>query len=72
MVAFVLFGYLSAIKLAFTLGIDITGEDRHFYEGKLITARYYFNYELPKTQSRHETLVHPDTLTLDLQNQHLS
>lgn len=40
----------------------------HFYQGKLLTARYFFHYELPKTAGLARRLAEKDTLTLDLNN----
>jgi len=35
-----------------------------FYEGKLLTMKFYFKYELPKTSGLAETMMHPDALTV--------
>ncbi|MCM4152321.1 acyl-CoA dehydrogenase [Arenibacter sp. N53] len=35
-----------------------------FYESKVHTMKFYFKYELPKTGSLAESLMHPDVLTI--------
>ncbi len=35
-----------------------------FYEGKLLTMKFYFKYELPKTIGLAETLLHDDAITI--------
>ncbi|MCK0145685.1 acyl-CoA dehydrogenase [Arenibacter sp. F26102] len=35
-----------------------------FYESKIHTMKFYFKYELPKTSSLAESLMHPDVLTI--------
>lgn len=35
-----------------------------FYEGKLLTMKFYFKYELPKTTGLAESLMHADALTI--------
>ena len=41
-------------------------EQRAFYEGKLLSCRYFFAYELPKTAALHRRLRQADGLTLKL------
>ena len=36
-----------------------------FYESKIHTMKFYFKYELPKTNSLAESLMHPDVLTIN-------
>lgn len=36
-----------------------------FYESKIHTMKFYFKYELPKTSSLAESLMHPDVLTIN-------
>jgi len=45
--------------------------DRTFYESKLITADYFFEYELPKCKAFHKRLLSENRLTLNLKNYHL-
>lgn len=40
--------------------------DIYFYNGKLATARYYFEYELVKAASLSARLTSPDTVTVDM------
>lgn len=45
----------------------VTGKDTFtsdFYESKLLTMKFFFKYELPKTTGLAETLMHPDALTV--------
>ena len=42
-------------------------EDICFYKGKLATARYFSEYELPKTISLAKRLMSADTVTIDMQ-----
>lgn len=35
-----------------------------FYENKIYTMRFFYKYELPKTLSLKETLMHPESLTM--------
>ncbi|MFN8354069.1 MAG: acyl-CoA dehydrogenase [Spirosomataceae bacterium] len=43
-----------------------TGADVNFYEGKLFTLRYFFEYELVKIDSLAKRLVSTDALTLQM------
>lgn len=42
-----------------------------FYQGKLYTLRYFFGYELPKTEGLARRLSDPDRVTLELRDEHL-
>ncbi len=42
-----------------------------FYQGKLYTLRYFFGYELPKTEGLVRRLSDPDRVTLELRDEHL-
>ncbi|MBU4277189.1 MAG: acyl-CoA dehydrogenase [Proteobacteria bacterium] len=44
----------------------ITGGEAAFYQGKLATMRYFFHYELPKSQGLARRLLEDDALTVDL------
>ena len=46
--------------------------DVKFYNGKLFAARYFFHYELPKTQGLVTRLLDTDTLTLDMDPEYFS
>ncbi len=41
--------------------------DRNFYQGKIMTARYFFVYELVKTDALIQCLYSADRVTLDMQ-----
>ncbi len=42
------------------------GDDYLFYQGKVYTMKYYFEYELPKIQALRDRLVSEERLTLDI------
>ncbi|MGF2507495.1 acyl-CoA dehydrogenase C-terminal domain-containing protein, partial [Ralstonia pseudosolanacearum] len=44
------------------------GDDAGFYRGKLQAARYFFQWELPKTGPQLALLASLDTTTLDMQD----
>lgn len=44
----------------------LSDDDSRFYESKLATMRYYFEYELPKTAALEKQLLNFDKLTVDL------
>ncbi len=41
-------------------------KDEHFYQGKLFTFRYFFRYELPKTQGLGQRLMDNDPITMEM------
>ena len=43
---------------------DVSGEEANFYRGKLSTARFFFDYELPKTEGLATCLQRSQGLTL--------
>ena len=45
---------------------DVTADDKLFYQSKIATLKYYYDYELPKTKSLHQQLVNADKLTITL------
>ncbi len=45
---------------------DPSEADSQFYRGKLITLRYFFHYELPKTLGPAARLMEDDALTVDI------
>jgi alkylation response protein AidB-like acyl-CoA dehydrogenase len=45
---------------------DLSADDTIFYESKLATMRYYFEYELPKTKALETQLLNFDKLTVEL------
>lgn len=46
--------------------------DLLFYQGKVHTMRYYFEYELPKIQALQERLLSADNLTLDINTDYIN
>ena len=42
-----------------------------FYESKLETLEYFFAYELPKTTSQAEILMHPSTVTIKKEKEYI-
>jgi alkylation response protein AidB-like acyl-CoA dehydrogenase len=45
---------------------DLTEDDAIFYESKLATMRYFFEYELPKTKALEIQLLNFDKLTIEM------
>ena len=43
--------------------------DRDFYQGKLMTARYFYEYELIKADSLMKRLLSSDQVTIDMQSE---
>ncbi|RFS17501.1 acyl-CoA dehydrogenase [Emticicia sp. C21] len=43
--------------------------DRDFYQGKLMTARYFYEYELVKSDSLIKRLLSSDQVTIDMQSE---
>ncbi len=56
-----------AIKAQKGLMKAISAEERNFYQGKVATANYYFDYELVKTSSLALRLTSHTTSTLEMQ-----
>ena len=48
-----------------------TGNDFNFYQGKLLTMQYYFEYELPKIKGLQERLMSDNTLTVNIESAYL-
>jgi len=44
------------------------GDEYLFYQGKVHTMKYYFEYELPKIQALRDRLISADRLTLDVES----
>ena len=45
-----------------------TEADNLFYQGKVHTMKYYFEYELPKIQALRDRLLSEERLTLDIES----
>lgn len=48
------------------------GEEHNFYQGKVYTMQYYFEYEVPKTRGLQERLMSSNKLTLDIKTEYLN
>jgi alkylation response protein AidB-like acyl-CoA dehydrogenase len=48
-------------------GVDLSGDERIFYDSKLATMRYFFEYELPKTAGLERQLLNFDKLTVEME-----
>lgn len=46
---------------------DLAAEENDFYQGKVFTCRYFFEYELPKTSGLAYRLTSEDRLTLEIE-----
>ena len=53
-----------AIQKAFKKGCS--KKDIRFYQGKIFTMKYFFEYELPKTAGLLQRLYHNDGLTVEM------
>ena len=49
-----------------------TGDEFNFYQGKLLTMQYYFEYEVPKIQALCDRLVSANKLTVDMKGEFLN
>jgi len=47
---------------------QVMGDEYLFYQGKVHTMKYYFEYELPKIQALRERLVSADKVTVDIES----
>lgn len=48
------------------LSEDLPEQDRDFFEGKLMTMRYFFHYEIPKIEGLAKRLLESDGLTVEM------
>ncbi len=48
------------------LQAELPEDDYNFYQSKLHTLRYFFEYEVPKTKALHERLASSDNLTIEM------
>jgi hypothetical protein len=46
-------------------------QERAFYEGKILTAQYFMEYELPKTRGLHQRLTSSERVTMNTMSEHL-
>jgi hypothetical protein len=61
---------LQAITAFNALSGAVTDSDRNFYNGKLYTMQYFFNYEIPKTSALAETLKQDNAVTMEIKPKH--
>jgi alkylation response protein AidB-like acyl-CoA dehydrogenase len=47
-------------------------DETNFYQGKIHTLRYYFEYEIPKTRGLHERLISSDRLTTEMKGAYIN
>jgi butyryl-CoA dehydrogenase len=57
---------LQAIAAQKALRMNPTGTEMNFYQGKLHTSRYFFQYELPKIDGLARTLLAATGITVDM------
>ncbi|MCG6537327.1 MAG: acyl-CoA dehydrogenase C-terminal domain-containing protein [Syntrophales bacterium LBB04] len=57
---------LQAITAEKALRKNSTGTEMNFYQGKLYTFRYFFQYELPKIEGLAKSLLASSGITVDM------
>jgi butyryl-CoA dehydrogenase len=57
---------LQAIAVQKALRENPAGADMNFYQGKLYTFRYFFQYELPKIEGLAKSLLAGNRLTVEI------
>ena len=63
---------LQGIAVQKALNNGARKKDLDFYAGKMFTLRYFFGYELPKTEGLVRRLLDDDRLTVEMQTDHFS
>ena len=63
---------LQGQKASAGLATAATEEEKHFYEGKLLTLRYFMEYEIPKTRGMKERLFSEERVTMETRAEHLA
>lgn len=58
------------LKQGLVASQKLGGNEDDFYQGKLYTMEYFFEYELPKTRSLLKTLQSKTSVTIDMQDGH--
>jgi alkylation response protein AidB-like acyl-CoA dehydrogenase len=58
---------VQAIKAEEALLVGATGDDADFYQGKIFTLRYFYEYELVKIDSLMKRLLSEDNVTVEMQ-----
>ncbi|UCH22502.1 MAG: acyl-CoA dehydrogenase [Deltaproteobacteria bacterium] len=59
---------LQGIAIQTALTNECSKTDFNFYQGKMFTLRYFFGYELPKTEGLAKRLMSGDGLTVEMEN----
>ncbi|MEE4137752.1 MAG: acyl-CoA dehydrogenase C-terminal domain-containing protein, partial [Desulforhopalus sp.] len=57
---------LQGVAIEKALSDKRSRSDRNFYQGKMFTLRFFFEYELPKTLALEKRLLNPDGLSIDM------
>ena len=57
---------LQGVSIQSALAGECSRSDKNFYQGKMATLRYFFEYELPKTLALEKRLLNPDGLTVEM------
>ena len=63
---------LQAITVAKALEKNLSEKETNFYQGKFFAFRYFFGYELPKTEGLVTRLMNNDGLTVDMRDEFFS
>ena len=63
---------LQALTIQKALNNNPTGAEADFYRGKFYVFRYFFRYELPKTEGLAKRLTDGDALTVEMRDAHFS
>lgn len=61
-----------AVQRALEKNGGLSPEELHFYKGKMYAFRYFFGYELPKTEGLIRRLTKTDGLTVEMQREYFS
>jgi len=51
---------------------ELSEDDKNFYQGKILTVHYFFEYELPKIQFLHHRLISNNRLTVNMKSDYLN
>ncbi|MCP4752587.1 MAG: acyl-CoA dehydrogenase [Proteobacteria bacterium] len=63
---------LQSVPVVKAMGGDLSKSETNFYQGKLYTARYFFHYELPKTEGLAKRLMETTPLTVEMSADHFA
>lgn len=51
---------------------DAAGDEKNFYAGKIAAMKYFFEYELPKTEIHNKRLMSNERVTLDVKSEYIN